>query len=341
MKLTKKLMAVLLAALMIVTVIPFAFAATFTGTLENGVLTVSGSGAMGSFSEGAPWAEFANDTTSIVISDGITSVGAYAFKNFKKATSVTLPASVKDIDAYAFLNCASLQSIVLPAEMTAVKTGTFSGCTSLDGVIIPENVAEIQSYAFNHTGLTEIVLPAAVTSVAKFAFTNCDSLKKITIKNNKCSIVSGAFPPPTPSTSGEAPITFYAAYRSNGYNFAVANQYAYEVIPDEDKVDYGTPDTVQEVITVSEQTLKETKFGAFIRRLLELLGIEKKEQAPETENGTGSGSGSGGAESENNSTMTITGPGAEIGKFLMKTSFADVILSLREALQGLLPSLKI
>ena len=340
MKLTKKLMAVLLAALMIVTVIPFAFAATFTGTLENGVLTVSGSGAMGSFSEGAPWAEFANDTTSIVISDGITSVGAYAFKNFKKATSVTLPASVKDIDAYAFLNCASLQSIVLPAEMTAVKTGTFSGCTSLDGVIIPENVAEIQSYAFNHTGLTEIVLPAAVTSVAKFAFTNCDSLKKITIKNNKCSIVSGAFPPPTPSTSGEAPITFYAAYRSNGYNFAVANQYAYEVIPDEDKVDYGTPDTVQEVITVSEQTLKETKFGAFIRRLL-VLGIEKKEQAPETENGTGSGSGSGGAESENNSTMIITGPGAEIGRFLMKTSFADVILSLREALQGLLPSLKI
>ncbi len=332
MKLTKKLFAVLLAALMLLTAVPFAFAAQVDYNIADGVLTVTGSGEMPSFQyTDRPWAASADSITSIVV-EGCTNVSPYAFKDLAKVTEVTLSESVQDIDIYAFLGCEALTTITLPAELTALKTGVFSGCKALTAITIPDKVEEIQTYAFNQCGLTEIFLPFSVKNIAKNAFAHCEALKKVTVKNNECNIVSGAFPPPA-----EAQITFYSVYNSKADNFAIANGYGYERIPDENKPQYDTPDTVQEVVQVSQDNLKDTKFGSFLRRLFELLGLQKKEEPAQIEGG-GSGSGSGGGDPDESKPLVITGVGADIGNFLMKTSLAEIILSLREALQTFLSS---
>ena len=333
MKLTKKLIAVLLAALMLVTVFPVAFAEgepAMAYTIADGVLTCSGTGAMPSYQyQDRPWANAEDEAqvleaTSIVV-EGFTTVGAYAFKDLKKVTTVTLADTVEDIDMYAFSGCEALTSITLPETMTAVNRGTFSGCKALEGITVPNQVETIVSYAFSGSGLKEIFLPLSVKKIEKYAFANCEALKKVTIKNTKCDIVDGAFPPPPVEGSDEEPLTIYAVYNSAGDNYAIAKGYPSVHIPDEDKPDLGTPETIQEVLHVSEQNMKETKIGAFLRRLFELLGLSKKDEVVTDENADNADNGA--------STLNITGPGAFLGNFLMKSSFAGVILKLRETFQ--------
>ena len=342
MKLTKRLLAVFLAALMLATIAPFVVAAPVTYTIADGVLTVSGQGEMDSYSAVIPdWRAKANEITSIVVGDGITAIGAYAFKDLVNVTDVTLPASVTSIGAYAFSNCTALKNIRLPAESTSVARGTFADCKALTAITIPDKVETICSYAFSGTGLTEIFLPLSVKTIEKYAFSNCTALKKITIKNTKCNIISDSLPPATPIGSDEEPVTIYAVYNSNGDNYAIANNYAVVNIPDEDKPATATPESIQEVIQISEQELKETKIGAFFRRLFELLGLTKKEAAVTVES-AGSGSGSGEAASDSSSKpLVITGPGAEIGNFIMKTSLASFIMTLREAFASLFGNFKL
>ena len=318
MKLTKKLLAALLAALMLLTAMPFAFAAPVTYTIENGVLTVSGSGIMPSYQyQDRPWVGAQDEAdvlnaTSIVIK-GFSTIGAYAFQNLTKVTSVTIPANVTSIDVYAFNGCTSLQNVTLPAGLTVIDRGTFLSCASLTNITIPDKVETICSYAFSNTGLTEIFLPMSVKTLEKYAFSGCNALKKITIKNTKCNIVSGSLPPATPAGYNEEPVTIYAVYKSTGDNYAIANNYAYVRIVDEDKPAYETPDTVQEVIAVSKEELKDTSFGAFIRRMIELLtGVFKKNEKEPVE-----------------VPFSITGPGADLGGFIMKSPLAEYILRIR------------
>ena len=69
---------------------------------DNGVLTISGKGKMYDYSSlnGAPWHDY--DIKRIIIGDGITRIGGYAFFNCSALTSVTIPNSVTTIGEYAF-----------------------------------------------------------------------------------------------------------------------------------------------------------------------------------------------------------------------------------------------
>ncbi|MBR5459368.1 MAG: leucine-rich repeat protein, partial [Clostridia bacterium] len=60
------------------------------------VLTVKGEGAIPNYTrtETAPWYEYRKQITSIVVENGITSIGNYAFYNLAKATSITISDSV-------------------------------------------------------------------------------------------------------------------------------------------------------------------------------------------------------------------------------------------------------
>lgn len=101
----------------------------------DGVLTVSGSGEMYDFgSRTAPWASYKNSVRSVIIGEGITSVGKCAFYECVNITSVSLPTTLVTIGAHAFYGCGSLDDLTVPASVNAIGAYAFRKCGALTEV---------------------------------------------------------------------------------------------------------------------------------------------------------------------------------------------------------------
>ena len=164
--------------------------------LQNGTLTISGSGSMMPWDvyPYAPWSEWSSDITSVVISEGITSIGENAFCSHSNLSSVTIPETVTEIGGYAFMSCESLNSIALPGSLEKIGEGAFIGCTNLSGIDIPESLTHIESYAFSGcTSLTEVVVPESVTTIGESAFMDCSELTSVRLPESISSIESHTF----------------------------------------------------------------------------------------------------------------------------------------------------
>ncbi len=163
---------------------------------NDGTLVISGTGAMADYnsSSNVPWYSKKDDITTVVISDGVTSIGNRAFYNCDKLTSITIPSGVTSIGDYAFYNCDKLTSITIPTSVKSIGDYAFVYCTKLTSITIPTSVKSIGNGAFNWcTGLTSITIPSSVTSIANFAFESCSNLTSIMIPDSVTSIGSSAF----------------------------------------------------------------------------------------------------------------------------------------------------
>ena len=214
MRMKKRIFSFVLAVLMIASLLPATALAAdvvasgtcgaegngsnLTWTLDSeGVLTISGSGDMynyGSSDFSAPWDGSRSRVKSVVIADGVTSIGEYAFFYCESLTSVTIPDSVTSIGKYAFFCCTSLTSVTIPDSVTSIGRFAFSNCTSLTSVTIPDSVTSIGEYAFYYCkSLTSMTIPDSVTSISSSTFASCTSLTSVTIPNSVTSIGEYAF----------------------------------------------------------------------------------------------------------------------------------------------------
>ncbi len=134
------------------------------------------------------------EVQDVVIPDGITSIGNYAFSGYRGLTSVTIPSSVTSIGEDAFYNCVGLTSVIIPNGVTKIKKYTFCSCDGLTNIIIPESVTSIGINAFSFCReLTNITIPDSVTSIEDMAFHYCTGLTSITIPEGVTSIGNSAF----------------------------------------------------------------------------------------------------------------------------------------------------
>lgn len=153
-------------------------------TLENGVLTISGSGAMTAYTEHnmAPWLTYANRIQRVVVEQGVTNVGSMAFYQCEKITSVTLASSVKTIGSLAFVGCTNLRQVTM-SSVERLEMGCFHGCLSLSNVILPQSLQYIGDEAFFRCkGLGGITVPKSVTYLGDRAFAYCDALASVFIE---------------------------------------------------------------------------------------------------------------------------------------------------------------
>lgn len=112
----------------------------------------------------------ASITGNVTVRDGITTIGAGAFKGRKGLTSVTLPESCTVIDSYAFENC-----------------------TALTDINFPEKLETIGRNAFYNSGITSLKLSQPSLSIGSFAFTDCHQLKSVEITSTDFDLMEWAF----------------------------------------------------------------------------------------------------------------------------------------------------
>ena len=152
-----------------------------TWTLDDeGTLIISGSGTIQSLNGDSNVNYPA--VKSVVIENGATSIGEFAFIGYQDLVSVTIPSSVTSIDSYAFFDCASLTDVNMKYGIKSIGESAFDSCTSLASITIPGSVSEIGSYSFMFcTGLTDVNIMDGVKSIGTEAFSGCTSLTSITL----------------------------------------------------------------------------------------------------------------------------------------------------------------
>ncbi|MGN0618078.1 MAG: leucine-rich repeat protein [Ruminiclostridium sp.] len=167
------------------------------GTLNIGVIEETG--AMPD--NEAPWLKYIGKDSikTVVIDNGVTSIGNNAFYGCYNLKSITIPDTVESIGNEAFYGCISLESVIFdPNEenpkLTSIGDGAFNRCSSLTGITIPDGVNSIGDSAFSGcSGLTSINIPDGVNSIGDSAFSGCSGLTSITIPDGVNSIGNGSF----------------------------------------------------------------------------------------------------------------------------------------------------
>ncbi len=211
------------------------FAAEASGTygslswsVENGVLTISGNGAISDSGTvaGTPWHDYSDSITSVIVQAGVTSVGKFAFCQMDTIQTVTLPSTVESIGYAAFADCTSLSSIdlggtktiaeyafqsvvvtqmTIPDSVTSINylaflyadiqsfsasgKGTYS---SVNGVLYQDSGKTLVFYPLGNTN-SSYTIPSGVTKVADAAFCGATHLKSVSIASSVTSLGSSAF----------------------------------------------------------------------------------------------------------------------------------------------------
>ena len=151
-----------------------------------------------------------NKIDSVLIPDGVESIGAYAFRGCGDLTKVVIPGSVKSIGNSAFYYCRNITRVDYSGDITGwlnieglgnlmfdVSSSCelyISGIKVEGNIVIPDGVTSIPGSAFrNLTGITSVTIPDSVTSIGYYAFENCSGMTEVTIPDSVTSIQWNAF----------------------------------------------------------------------------------------------------------------------------------------------------
>lgn len=201
----KKLLAMLLAAVMMMAMLPTTALASDahvnpnslsykvekdnTVTITGCPKTATGTLDIPATIEGLPVRKIKSDAfrdckniTYATIPNGVTEIGSAAFRGCSSLLGVSIPSTVTTIGSSAFRYCTSLISVSIPSGVTAISDYLFEDCTNLQQVTIPNTVTSIGGDSFhNCKSLTSITIPSSVTIIYIEAFRGCTALKTVSI----------------------------------------------------------------------------------------------------------------------------------------------------------------
>lgn len=122
---------------------------------------------------------------NVVIPDGVTIIGEYAFSWNENIKKVVIPNSVKRIIDSAFFSCKSLKEINIPSSVIELGNSVFQYCSSLEKIELPDSIYKYGNDLFmGCSNLSSVVLPDIIGhNITDRMFWGCEKLKSIGIKN--------------------------------------------------------------------------------------------------------------------------------------------------------------
>jgi len=172
-------------------------------TLSDSTLTVSkkagdGNGAMADYlcENKVPWQKYKGSIKTVVIEEGVTTIGIHAFCNCDAFSSVTIPSTVTGIGTSAFNECFGLASVTFAdgSALQSIGDEAFFQCRALTSIDIPISVQTIGCEAFGGcSNLVSVAIGSGVESIGNCAFAACTSLGSVTIPSGVTTIGPDAF----------------------------------------------------------------------------------------------------------------------------------------------------
>ena len=158
-------------------------------------LTLSGAGAIPDYPIAeTPWHELREHIKAIVLKEGVTRIGDYAFYDCTELTSVEIPEGVTQIGESAFACCQSLESVTIPGSVTEIGEGAFESCDSMMVLELASGLKCVGAFAFSEcVALRELVLPNTVERIERSAFAGTMALHELVIPGNVQEIGDNAF----------------------------------------------------------------------------------------------------------------------------------------------------
>jgi len=166
---------------------------------EDYVLTINGTGDMYNYGQTsstggpAPWIGYVNSIIKVEISEGVTSIGSFAFYNCRGAYSINIPSTVSNFGRYSFYNCSGISKINIPVNLESLGVGTFRGCTGLTSAVVPSGITIIPVQAFSECGIRSVTLPNSIKEIDESAFSACGNLQSIALPEGLEIIGENAF----------------------------------------------------------------------------------------------------------------------------------------------------
>ena len=249
---------------------------TWTYVEKTKTLTISGTGAMSDYDTSNenmnPWHTYRTKMSTVVIEEGVTSIGQYAFYDCVYLDSVKVSNSVTAIGEYAFQKTGlrkidlsenlksiaghafehtALSSIEIPNSVTEIREGVFYACSGLKSITIGSGMSYIERSCFeNCSNLTSVKIPNSIKSIKEKAFQGCVKLTSIDIPNSVTSIEDRAF-----SGSGLNSLVIPAGVTSIGhFAFGFCSNLA-EITVSNENTKYESRDNCNAIIEKSSKSL--------------------------------------------------------------------------------------
>ena len=189
---------------------------------------------------------------SVVIPEGVTKIGNYAFDGCSALANVTLPSTLTTISENAFSSCDSLISIVIPEGVTKIGSHAFYSCDNLRSVTLPTTLTDIGSWAFYDNYQLIIFIPTTVISIDECAFAYCNKIY--------CSLA-------------QAPDTWHSGwnnYNDSNVTWNVAEMYtdaygvSYVKFNDNTAIITGVSGIVSEIVLGGNPDFRVTEIPAYL-----------------------------------------------------------------------------
>ena len=203
---------------------------------EDGILTIKGEGDMEDYEydEHPSWGIYFKKISAVVIQDGVTSIGNYAFYECEYLTTVSIPSSVTSIGDDAFEYCENLTSVNIPESVTRIGEYAFSDCTGLTSVTISKGLTSIEGCVFSGCeSLSSVTISENIRSIDWLAFGGCTGLAEIKVEAvvppsivagmDDVSEWEGTFAGVDPSIPVYVPASSVSAYQSSLWGLVFSN----------------------------------------------------------------------------------------------------------------------